>query len=530
MRGSFHFFDNIKSCPFSKTRSIKKTGSLLGHFYGYINFLGLRYLRRFWLFQYFGPIYPGVLPHFSSKGLKGKLWHGHRQDFHKTTVLDGKSASHYFLESGLSDFAEKHGGVCTFWMGFTQAIYQNTNVPLVQDEWLSAPTDQNRNLFGDFMGTLPLGTKERNAKRAAIESSLGSQAFMESIRDDLIDCLRKLLSKAEEKPISLEDFCREVIADLDSLTPGVLDFHITPLSTYLKAETYKSITTNFFDIASDVISKMEKGAVRRFETITPFVRQVLIDNLESLQSSSRTNIVKRYFKIWDIPLTLEAIQTLPDSYLKELGTLIVAIYDTTSLSLMWAISYIEHNPLIKKNVIKDAKSGGLSLKNMSYIDYVVFEAIRLGGSNPAALWRKTVVPFELIIGHTKIAVQPGTMLWLDRRKANQDKSVFPNPNEFDPNNIISITSSAEETMQSLMSRNRYEINSFSMVNTKKNPRKCPGRLFSVYVQSLLLRLLYSSYNINLKENDTDLRLYSAMPKPSSPGVIFLSKIKENNGA
>ena len=515
--------NSVKKCPVSIINSkISNLNSRPFSITSKINYLGMRYLGRFWILQYFGSSYPGVLAHFSRGKLIDKLWWGQKRQFHRTTVLEGKSASTYFLESGINKFAKQNGGICTFRMGFTLAIYQNTNVAIIKDEWLAPSTDQNKNLFGNFMGTLPIESKIRKSKRAAIESTLGSMSFMKSIEGEIIYNIELLLNKYDGSPLSLEKFCREVVADIDSLATGILDFKIKPLSYYFNSEEFSNITSEFFDIASDVISKLDKKASQKFDTISPFVKTILKDNFISINSAPDTNIIKRYFKIWKLPLTLNIIDTLPDDCLKELGTIIVAIYDTTSLSLSWAISYIEQNPMIKENIINDAKNKQDS-KKLSYIDLTIFEAIRLGGSNPTALWRKVVIPFELQIGEHKIMVLPGTMMWLDRRSANQDSKLFVNPKEFNPKNIESIMNSKNENISSLLTKNRYEINSFSMINTENNPRKCPARVFSVYVQSLIIRLLYDDYTLKLKNNDTHLKNFCAMPKQSSSGIIELNK-------
>lgn len=488
-----------------------------------INYLGMKYLGRYWLFQFFGAIYPHVIAHFPAKRMIDRLWYGHQRTFKFLTTRLGKSASDYFLESGMHDFASKNSGICTFWMGSAPAVYQNTNVPLISDEYLAPSTAQNRRLFGEFMGTLSHGDKTRTKKRAIVESTLGNSTFVFSLEESIRKNLTTLLTRFENRESSLEDFCRDLIADLDSNAPGILDFTEKPLSCYLNSSEYRDTVINFFDIASDVISKLDPKATKLFDNISHFIRRVLLDNLKSIKNAPSTNIIKRYFILWGKELNKESIESLQDHYLKELGTIIVAIYDTTSLSLMWAISYIEDNSQLKKALIEDANTP-IGKKKISLIDLVVFEAIRMGGSNPTALWRKVIKPFDLNIGNSKVHVRIGTMMWLDRRAANNDPKLFPEPSQFDPHNIENIFNSTEENLSSLMSRNRYEINSFSMVNTYNNPRKCPGRLFSVYIQSLILRFLYKNYLVSLRNNNVSLRKFSAMPKPSEAGLIKIRKL------
>src|SRR5690606_24097842 len=107
-------------------------------------------------------------------------------------------------------------------------------------------------------------SKERKKKRAAIESTMGSTAFLNHISKDIESITTKQLSVRSGQEVSLEDFCRELVADIDSYIPGILDLTIKPLSSYITSGKYKDITSKFFDIASEVISKMDSKASQKF--------------------------------------------------------------------------------------------------------------------------------------------------------------------------------------------------------------------------------------------------------------------------
>ena len=84
--------------------------------------------------------------------------------------------------------------------------------------------------------------------------------------------------------------------------------------------------------------------------------------------------------------------------------------------------------------------------------------------------------------------------------------------------------SKHEDIKSIVSKNRFEINSFNAINTQDSPRKCPARLYTIYTQSLIIRALYSNYQIDLKNNDTELNPHSPMPTPLAFGTIqFIKK-------
>lgn len=472
-----------------------------------------------------GAPFPGVLAHHPGPS----RLHGHAPAFHEATVVRGEPASHYFRASGISALAEENGGLCTFWMGDRLALYQITNTPLADDDALAPSTDANRALFGDFMGSLPHDHPDRPAKRAAVERSLGSAKFVERLEPAVRAHTAAHLSRAAGRAIPLDDFALTLTAYVDSMIPGVLDLTQRPLPEYLHSAEYGRVVRGFFDLASDVISNDNPRAMREFDVIVPFVRDLLTANFDALAAAPESNVIRRHFTLWERPFTRAAVAALDTARIKELGTVVVATYDTTALSLMWALGYVESAPEVKAALVAEARGESLNGRcphggpGPSVTDLAVLEAVRLGGSNPSALWRRTTEPVTLRHRGADVTVPAGTMLWLDRRQANRDPAVFPEPCRFAPANIRAIVRSERETVSSLLSRGRYEINSFSMVNTERNPRKCPGRLFSVRMQSVVLSELYGHYGVHVQGVDLRLKRHASMPRPARPGTITIHR-------
>lgn len=486
-----------------------------------INYIGMKYLGKFWFFQYFGSIYPGVLGHFTNGTLLDSLLYGQKKSLHEALTVKRKTYYEYCITSGIDEFAKKNGGICTFRVGEICVIYQASNIPIVEDKFLEPSTARTESLFGDFMGTLPVDSKIRKRKRAVIESVLGNLSFIEKLEPKLKGIIEHLLSKYEGKEVCLERFFQEIVADTISLAPGIFDFQNKPLSHYF--DKFKDTTLDFFDSASGFISGFHKTTSEKFpERICLFIKTVLRDNYSSINTAPESNIIKRYFQLWKIPFTLQSIDELNGDYLRGLGTIMVNSFESTSLSLSWAISYVENNSSIKSCIIEEVQKN-INYRH-SYIKLVILEAIRLGGTIPTISTRSVTKKFELQIGANKIIVLPGTWLWLNRKEANQDSSVFINPKQFDPNNIKNIMKYEDEDIKSIVSKERYEINSFNSINTNDNSRKCPARLYSIYIQSLITRLLYSNYQVDIKNNSLALNENSAIPKPLSFGTIQINKI------
>ncbi len=466
--------------------------------------------------------FPGVVAHHRPPGLEG-LRFGHARAFHHATVERGEDASSYFERSGIAACAAQHGGLCSFRLGDLVALYQADNTPLAPDDALAPSLDLNRALFGDFMGSQPVGDPARHAKRRAVEASLGSARFVDALEPAIRRHDRELLDRLCGGPaLPLDDFALQLVAHVDSFLPGVLDLSCRPLTAFLASPEYGRVARAYFELASEVISKVHPEAIAGVDAFAPFVRALLTDNYASIAAAADSNLIRRYFALGGRPFSRAAIAALTAEELKELGTVIVATYDTTQLSLLWTIAYVAADPARTRAVTAAARAPAPSSAALSPIDLVVLEAVRLGGSNPTALWRRVVAPFTITHRGRGLQVPAGVMLWLDRRRANRDPGVFPRPDAFDPDNVRAMVRSGGETVASLLSRNRYEINSFTMVNTHRNPRKCPGRLFSVREQAILMSELFGAYDVTVEGVDLALQPHSAMPRPIRPGTIRIA--------
>lgn len=446
---------------------------------------------------------------------------GHGRPFRIATVNEGLPATSYFERSGIRRFAESHGDLCTFWLGDTLSLYQPTNEHLIEDEALGPSTDANSGLFGEFMGALHGRDTRRQGKRQIVERTLGSRRFVTDLVEDIRFLGAQYIRSVEGSAMDAGTFSTLLVAYVDSHIPGVLDLNDRPLTEFLTSEEHGRVASSFFEIASDVISNVNQDSLDELDIIVPFVRDLLLSNFRSIAAAPDTNLIKAQFELWGKLFNESDVKALTNDELKELGTVIVAVYDTTALSLTWTIDFIENNPVTKAELLEDVR-GEHPERQISVAAQCVLEAVRLGGSNPTALWRRTIEPFTLTLRDSTTVVPPGTMLWLDRWQANRDPAVFPEPEKFDTKNVRCISRSHRETTSSLLSRNRYEINSFSMVNTRKNPRKCPGRLFSVQAQTTLISELYRSHEVTVENSDLRLMPYSAMPRPYCPGMLRIT--------
>ena len=447
---------------------------------------------------------------------------GHAVAFHQATVQQGLPASEYFGLSGIRACARESGGLCSFWMGERLALYQMNNRPLVDDECLAPSTEANHELFGGFLGSLHISDPLRRQKRRVVEQALGSQRFIDGLKPDICRLASAYLRPLQHLPMCMEQFALQWVSHIDSHLPGVLDCTVKTLAQYLEDDRFKGVVGGYFEQASKVISHDDAQGLEHHQALMPFVKDLLLSNFEPIRAAPSSNLILGHFAQWGLAFTRQTIEGLSLEQALEVGTIIIATFDTTALSLLWSMAYIETSPRIKREIIFATTHDTAQAPHV--VDLAVLEALRLGGSNPTALWRRTIKPCVIEHAGQRLEIAPDTLLWLDRWQANRDPQVFPRPETFDTGNILVLQKSGDQPhalCASLLARNRYDINSFSMLNTRRNPRKCPGRLFSVQMQGLLLRELYGHYEVSSEAIDLSLRHFCAMPRPARPGVMTL---------
>ena len=440
----------------------------------------------------------------------------HGGAFRTATTARGLDASSYFEASGIAALAGRSGGLCSFWLDGQVALLQTSNRPLVDDDALHPSLDSNATLFGDFVGAMEVHDPRRRERRLVVERALGTQKCVEGAVPQMRRVIDDFLRLHCDKGLATDEFALRLLAFTDSMLPGVLGLGRKPLTAYLEDGVFRAVAREFFEIASRALSNVDPAAITDSELIVEFTRDVLLENIDSIAESPPENLVRAQFSAWGIGFSREAVLALPAVRLKELGTIVVAAYDTSALSLLWALLYVADDPTLREDVTRAAKAG-----DERFLEAVALEAVRLGGSNPTALWRRLKGPTPVQHCGTTVVLPKGAMLWLDRRAANRDQAAFPCPHRFSPDNVEAIRRSDRETAQSLISRNRYEINSFSMVNTRRNPRKCPGRYFSIRVQAVALQRIFAAYDVQIVDFDLRLRTGRTMPSPRDPGTLCI---------
>lgn len=445
--------------------------------------------------------------------------------FDRIVNIEGASASEFFSQSGIAALAERNGGLCAFRLGDDIALYQSDNRPLVEDVALSPSLAPNAAMFGAFMGTMRADDPLRRRKRVALEAVVGSPRFFDAADAGIRVQVAAIFAAEQGKQQCLSEFALKLVAHVVSTIPGLLDFHAVTLRMVLESSIYREAARGFFESASKVISAGNDVEHSRLSELNAMMRYLLAANLELLDKAPPTNLVRQFFDITGIPLSREGIEELDFDHTAELATIVMATFDTTALTLVWLLVLAQTEQAVLTLIEACAREPNDAASRVEQLEFFVLEAIRLGGSNPTALWRRTVADVTFDHGGRTITVSAGTMIWLDRWRANRDSIAFPAPERFDLANIMSLRRKGARTALSMVSRGRYEINSFSMINTLRNQRKCPGRLFTIRLLAILVDEMLRGYDVRLNGGDAAFRRHSAMPQPRDAGTILLTLIK-----
>ena len=260
-------------------------------------------------------VIPGLPHHVPAAPLQEDHWPG----FDARVNGEGISPSQYFMESGLYDFAERHGGLCTFILDGQLSLYQSNNTPLVEDDALAPSTEENHYLFGDFMGNFPIGDVRRKNKRTTVERVMGSRPFCEKRSHIIRNLIDEIVLQNDTGQMDLYVFSMQIVSRLVSLIPGVLDLHAAPLDTYVLSRTYADIARNYFEHASQIISNKKASDREACQAdlgdIQAFILSVLRTNLHRIQEAEDSNIIKRYFADWGVPISLHSLEHLDAAHI-----------------------------------------------------------------------------------------------------------------------------------------------------------------------------------------------------------------------
>nr|CAN63328.1 hypothetical protein VITISV_012723 [Vitis vinifera] len=170
--------------------------------------------------------------------------------------------------------------------------------------------------------------------------------------------------------------------------------------------------------------------------------------------------------------------------------LILAGYDTTSITLTWALSLLLNNRhALKKaqaeleiHVGKHRQVDGSDIKNLVYLQAIVKETLRLYPPGPLS------VPHEAMEDCTVAGfhIQAGTRLLVNLWKLHRDPRVWLDPLEFQPERFLTNHAGLD------VRGKNYELLPFG-----SGRRVCPGISFALELTHLALARLLHGFELGV---------------------------------
>nr|WNT44086.1 CYP82C154 [Corydalis yanhusuo] len=172
-------------------------------------------------------------------------------------------------------------------------------------------------------------------------------------------------------------------------------------------------------------------------------------------------------------------------------SLILGGYETSLVTLTWALSLLLNNPHILRkaqaeldiHVGKDRRVDESDVKNLVYIQAIIKETLRLYPAGPITPPRQAMEDCTVAGFH----IPKGTQLMVNLWKLQRDPRVWSDPSEFKPERFLNGNSHADIDVRG----QHFELIPFS-----SGRRGCPGISFAMQVLHLTLARLLHGFDFS----------------------------------
>lgn len=429
-------------------------------------------------------------------------------------------------------------GVCSFWL----TSYKGVSVTRWQDAraMLQASVEHSlvpilKKHLSKFIGERNIGTlngKEWKYHRAAILRVFHSQTTLMNSRAAMVDVAQSLVESLKKQPqpveMDIDPLMKMVTMDIfgrtalscdfgccESLEPSpfavAFDFLGNDLMRRLRSPLLPTNALYSLPTAINQRHAQENGLIRDF--LIALIETRRQEKPEDRKPDVLTSLLKAHEELKE-----QAVEEMTDQTLVDIMmSLLFAGYDTTSITLMYALYIVASHPKVEERCLEEIErvcKEDRSLMNpdrLVYCSGVVSETLRM--YPPAfVLNRKTTKPIQLSNG---VVIPEDTFVFMPLYKIQHDPKHFERPEEFFAErwvkrggNGIWVERDMNDTLSSdeIPAGNRHAIFAFS-----GGARSCAAQRFAIQEAVLVLATLVKELKFEVEPG--------YVPKPMRNGIV-----------
>ncbi|XP_050215285.1 cytochrome P450 CYP82D47-like [Mercurialis annua] len=174
--------------------------------------------------------------------------------------------------------------------------------------------------------------------------------------------------------------------------------------------------------------------------------------------------------------------------------LILAAADTTSVTLMWALSLLMNNPHVMRkaqqeidiHIGKERQVRESNINNLIYLNAIVKETMRLYPAGPLSVPHESMEDCTVAGYHVPRGTRLLTNLW----KIQRDPKIWSNPSEYQPERFLT-------NHKDLDIRGQH----FELIPFGSGRRMCPGISFALQILQLTLATLLHGFDFSLPTSE-----------------------------
>lgn len=425
------------------------------------------------------------------------------------------------LKGMFADYADEFG-VCSFWMAGMKGISVNS----WQDAraLLQASTERKRLKLlavhmNKFLGPRNIGVlrgKEWKYHRAAILRVFHSSSTLINTRPAMIDVTQTLVDSLKQKPQPLEIDIEPV---MKMITMDV--FGRTALSYELgccESMTLSPLAGAFDFLGNELIRRarnplspanafygLPTSANRRHSyerrLIRDFLRNLIEERRQDSQAERKDDLLTSLLKAHDEVKEQSAEEVTDLTLVDIMMSLLFAGYDTTSITLTYALYFLATQPQVEQNCLDEIEHvmkecGSLDPDKLVYCRGVITETLRLYPPG-VSVNRNTTKPIQLSNG---FIIPEDTFIAIPIYIIQRDFKHFGRPTEFLPERWVKregevwVERDTDDTSnKDVPAANRNAFFAFSA-----GARSCAAQKFALQEAVLVMATLIRQLNFTVQ--------------------------------